>query len=136
MQEVCVKNDTSSHTLQGYFTSALCVPISHSARSLLNPLCCSFKIAQSDDASPVDRFVNLLFNNLNWTVTEFLVALKEIETAAKNRAGADLRDLQRKCNITFELATFLFKCVFLVELRIECCLQDARGLDLLCPGSD
>ena len=37
--------------------------------------------------NPVEMasFLNNIFNNLNWTVTEFHVSLKEMEDAAKNR---------------------------------------------------
>jgi len=62
-------------------------------------------------------FLNHIFNNLNWTVTEFHVSLKEIEDAAKKRLSGDLRDLQRKCNITFELSTHLFRVLELLTLE-------------------
>jgi len=65
----------------------------------------------------LSSFLNHIFNNLNWTVTEFHVSLKEIEEAAKNRLSADLRDLQRKCNITFELSTHLFRVLELLTLE-------------------
>ena len=105
-------------------------------------------ISESEDHSAISNFLNLLFNNLNWTVTEFLVALKEIETAAKNRfvhlsvqsvihrsllvtgcrSSSDLRELQRKCNITFELATFLFRIIEILTYASPWLFL--RGLDI------
>lgn len=109
-QELCAKNDTSSVLLQDCFRSAIS------------------SISESEDHSAISNFLNLLFNNLNWTVTEFLVALKEIETAAKNRSSSDLRELQRKCNITFELATFLFRIIEILTYASPWLFL--RGLDI------
>jgi len=76
-----------------------------------------FHASASKNLDGLNAFLNHIFNNLNWTVTEFHVALKEIEDAAKNRLSADLRDLQRKCNITFELSTHLFRVLELLTLE-------------------
>lgn len=92
-----------------------------------------FRASAHRNRTGINAFLNHIFNNLNWTVTEFHVALKEIEDAAKNRLSADLRDLQRKCdpcilhagfegcgcrcNITFELSTHLFRVLELLTLE-------------------
>eukprot|EP00656_Telonema_subtile_P018955 TRINITY_DN2029_c0_g1_i1.p1 TRINITY_DN2029_c0_g1~~TRINITY_DN2029_c0_g1_i1.p1 ORF type:complete len:787 (+),score=174.81 TRINITY_DN2029_c0_g1_i1:124-2484(+) len=115
-QELCDKNDTSSAVLQRHFQTALT------------------EASRDTDSSTLNEFLNLVFNNLNWTVTEFLVALKEIETAAKSRLSTDLRELQRKCNITFELATFLFRVIeVLTHTNPELFLQsDDVALSRIC----
>uniref|UniRef100_A0A7I4BXX7 RING-type E3 ubiquitin transferase n=1 Tax=Physcomitrium patens TaxID=3218 RepID=A0A7I4BXX7_PHYPA len=47
-------------------------------------------------------FLNRLFNTLNWTITEFSVAIKEMQEQSDLRQVPDL--LQRKCTIMFELS--------------------------------
>ncbi|KAG0626698.1 hypothetical protein M758_2G144800 [Ceratodon purpureus] len=47
-------------------------------------------------------FLNRLFNTLNWTITEFSVAIKEMQEHSDLRQVSDLQ--QRKCTIMFELS--------------------------------
>ncbi|XP_024400550.1 E3 ubiquitin-protein ligase RKP [Physcomitrium patens] len=47
-------------------------------------------------------FLNRLFNTLNWTITEFSVAIKEMQEHSDLRQVPDL--LQRKCIVMFELS--------------------------------
>jgi Kip1 ubiquitination-promoting complex protein 1 len=47
-------------------------------------------------------FLNRLFNTLNWTITEFSVAIKEMQENVDRHQVQDLQ--QRKCTIMFELS--------------------------------
>ncbi|PRP88001.1 hypothetical protein PROFUN_04429 [Planoprotostelium fungivorum] len=86
---------------------------------------CSSKIYQevfkgecNKDMTLCSEFINRIFNNLNWAITEFGVAALELQTATNRHYAAELQQHQRKCNVMFELSVCLTRIVELVTLEI------------------
>ncbi len=63
-----------------------------------------------------DTFLNQLLTTLNWTVTEFTVALGDLPSAAAPHHARDLPAQHRKCNVMFELAVS----AGLVQATLDC----------------
>ncbi|KAK3240182.1 hypothetical protein CYMTET_49961, partial [Cymbomonas tetramitiformis] len=63
-------------------------------------------------------FTNRIFNTLNWTITEFSVAMKEMQDAISKRQVSDLQQHQRKCTIMFELSVNLGRILEFLTLRL------------------
>eukprot|EP00850_Spirogloea_muscicola_P003185 SM000012S25447 [mRNA] locus=s12:1115664:1123627:- [translate_table: standard] len=62
-------------------------------------------------------FLNQLFNTLNWTVTEFSAAIKEMQDTLNRRQP--VQDLQqRKCSIMFELSCNLERILEFFALQV------------------
>jgi len=67
------------------------------------------------------EFINLIFNNLNWAITEFEVAANKLQTPANRHERVhpgESQQHQRKCNIMYELSVCLARIVELVSLEI------------------
>eukprot|EP01117_Protostelium_nocturnum_P008236 TRINITY_DN2939_c0_g2_i1.p1 TRINITY_DN2939_c0_g2~~TRINITY_DN2939_c0_g2_i1.p1 ORF type:complete len:1088 (-),score=416.38 TRINITY_DN2939_c0_g2_i1:26-3289(-) len=83
-----------------------------------------FRNVCSEDMNLLSEFINRVFNNLNWAITEFGVASKELQTTASslpfaiNAMYPELIQHQRKCNVMFELSICLIRIVELVSLEI------------------
>ncbi|QDZ23495.1 E3 ubiquitin-protein ligase [Chloropicon primus] len=57
-----------------------------------------------------NAFLNRLFTIMNWTATEFTVAMKEIhDSRSSHSSSAELQQQQRKCTIMFELSVNLLR---------------------------
>eukprot|EP00743_Colponemidia_sp_Colp-15_P003211 GILK01003470.1.p1 GENE.GILK01003470.1~~GILK01003470.1.p1 ORF type:complete len:1178 (+),score=186.27 GILK01003470.1:64-3597(+) len=66
-----------------------------------------------------NSFLNTLFNNLNWTVTEFNVTLKDLQQVpTRRRASPEVVQLQRKCTVMFELSAHLLRLLEFVALEL------------------
>jgi len=57
----------------------------------------------------VDHFLNRLFNNLNWVVSEFVVSMKD--------TAQHLVEVQQRCYIMFELAVNLIRMLEVISLN-------------------
>lgn len=70
-----------------------------------------------DDPELLGTFVNRLFNTLNWTVTEFSVAVKEMQDS--NVPHGQIPELQQqKCNIMYELSCNLLRILEFLSLQL------------------
>jgi len=69
----------------------------------------SFRITCQRDTHLVNTFLNLLFNNLNYIVSEFGSSIKEFHTALTRRAPSDFQQSQRKITVMFELSVNLLR---------------------------
>jgi Kip1 ubiquitination-promoting complex protein 1 len=56
-----------------------------------------------------NAFLNRLFTIMNWTATEFTVAMKEIQDSRGSFSSTELQQQQRKCTIMFELSVNLLR---------------------------
>lgn len=54
-------------------------------------------------------FLSRLFTIMNWTATEFTVAMKEIQDSRGRHSSTELQQQQRKCTIMFELSVNLLR---------------------------
>lgn len=70
-------------------------------------------------------FLNRIFNTLNWTITEFSVAMKEMNHAVSKRQANDLQHYQRKCTIMFELSVNLERILEFLTLHLWHVFLDA-----------
>jgi hypothetical protein len=70
-------------------------------------------------------FLNRIFNTLNWTITEFSVAMKEMNHAVSKRQANDLQHHQRKCTIMFELSVNLERILEFLTLHLWHVFLDA-----------
>ena len=71
-----------------------------------------------EDPKLIAEFLNKVFNNLNWAITEFGVCAKEVlscrsmlnfklQNALQSHFVAELQQFQRKCTVMFELSVTL-----------------------------
>lgn len=81
-----------------------------------------------------EPFLNKLFNMLNWTITEFSVALKDIMDNLRRRQFTEIHQQQRKWTIMFELSINLERIIeFLAnELPEIFCIGDSINMVRLC----
>ena len=77
------------------------------------------------DAKLLSGFLNRIFNTLNWTITEFSVAMKEMNHAITKRQANDLQHHQRKCTIMFELSVNLERILEFLTLHLWHVFLDA-----------
>mmetsp|Transcript_34159 Transcript_34159/g.87346 ORF Transcript_34159/g.87346 Transcript_34159/m.87346 type:complete len:796 (-) Transcript_34159:86-2473(-) len=79
-----------------------------------------------------DAFLNRLFNTLNWTITEFTVACKELRdiSQAGGRRVPDLQQHQRKCTIMFELSVNLERILEFISLELPAVFLRGSALNL------
>lgn len=83
------------------------------------------------DGALLSGFLNRLFNTLNWTITEFSVALKEMHDALGRGQVPDLQQHQRKCTIMFELTVNLERILeFLTQTLPDVFLDEEEGINL------
>ena len=79
-------------------------------------------------------FLNKLFNTLNWTITEFSVALKDIMEIVRRRQFTDIQQQQRKWTIMYELSINLERIIEFLTLEVPevFCLGDSINMVRLC----
>ena len=79
-------------------------------------------------------FLNKLFNMLNWTVTEFSVALKDIMEIVRRRQFTDIQQQQRKWTIMYELSINLERILEFLTLELPevFCAGDSINMTRLC----
>ena len=83
------------------------------------------------DSKLLAQFLDRLFNTLNWTITEFSVAMKEMmDITATRRTSPDIRQHQRKCTVMFELSITLERVIEFLTLELPGVFLDADSLDL------
>lgn len=71
------------------------------------------------DAEPpvvMSEFLNLLFNTLNWCVSEFSVGMNEYKSASQDRRK-DTSPIQKKCLVMFELGGSLMRLLEIVTMH-------------------
>lgn len=67
-----------------------------------------FRDLCSKESDVVDSYLNKIFNNLNWALTEFGVAAKEFQTAL-SRHFTEVQQFQRKCTVMFDFSFNLLR---------------------------
>jgi len=65
----------------------------------------------------VNGFLNRIFNNLNWAITEFGVSAKEFQTAL-SRHYTEIQQFQRKCNVMFDFSFTLLRMLEFVAYEL------------------
>lgn len=80
--------------------------------------CCDEQPQQTAD------FLNRVFDNLNWTMTEFGLALAEVDALGEDMAGAQTH---RKCTIMFELSVNLLRVLEFCCLRLSKAFLDTQA---------
>jgi Kip1 ubiquitination-promoting complex protein 1 len=76
-----------------------------------------------------DAFLNRLFNTLNWTVTEFVVVLKEVHDAVTAQRAADA-NAQRRCGLMFELSVNLERLLEFLASQLPAAFRGGSTLNL------
>lgn len=86
------------------------------------------------DPDVLASFLNKLFNMLNWTVTEFSVALKDIMEIVRRRQFPDIQQQQRKWTIMYELSLNLERILEFLTLELPeiFCVGDSINMTRLC----
>jgi len=85
----------------------------------------------SKNQSLLNDWLNKVFNNLNWAITEFGVAAKELQAALPRHIAPELQQHQRKVNVMFELSVTLAKLLEFVSLEMpETFLNPSAGQEL------
>ena len=83
------------------------------------------------DRELLAEFLDRLFNTLNWTITEFSVACKELlEDQRSNLLTPEGRQHQRKCTVMFELSVTLERVLEFISLDLPSAFLDSSSLDL------
>ena len=83
------------------------------------------------DRELLAEFLDRLFNTLNWTITEFSVACKDLlEDQRSNRLTPEGRQHQRKCTVMFELSVTLERVLEFISLDLPSAFLDSSSLDL------
>jgi Kip1 ubiquitination-promoting complex protein 1 len=78
-----------------------------------------------EDPKLLERFLDRVFNTLNWTITEFGVALKEMLDMRQRAAAA--RNLQRKCTVMLELSATLERVLEFLTLELPAAFLDSQA---------
>jgi len=76
-----------------------------------------FKELCTREFSAVNEFLNKVFNNLNWAITDFGVSIKECQSAVSKGSSPELQQAQRKCNVMFELSVNLLRVLELISFE-------------------
>jgi Kip1 ubiquitination-promoting complex protein 1 len=71
----------------------------------------------------LNSFLNRIFNNLNWAITEFGVAAKEFQTAL-SRHFSEVQQFQRKCNVMFDFSFTLLRVLEFVSHEVPSIFLD------------
>ena len=77
------------------------------------------------DPKLLEKFLDRVFNTLNWTITEFGVALKEMLDMRQRAAAA--RNLQRKCTVMLELSVTLERVLEFLTLELPVAFLDSSA---------
>lgn len=78
-----------------------------------------FRDACLDDLPLLNEFLNIVFNNINWALTEFDIAAKELQKIMnQNRYAIELQQVQRRTNQTFDIAVSLFSMVEFISMEV------------------
>jgi len=72
----------------------------------------------------LNEFLNRVFNNLNWTITEFGVSAKEFQGSLSKQFSSELQQFQRKCNVMFDLSVNLLQILEFVAKEVPSSFLD------------
>jgi Kip1 ubiquitination-promoting complex protein 1 len=80
----------------------------------------------ADGGNVMSEFINKLFNNLNWTVSELEVAMRNLIQSTQNVFAyeEETQTLQRRCSIMFELSVSLLRLVEAISLETPRAILD------------
>eukprot|EP01114_Cavostelium_apophysatum_P005195 TRINITY_DN1593_c0_g1_i2.p1 TRINITY_DN1593_c0_g1~~TRINITY_DN1593_c0_g1_i2.p1 ORF type:complete len:489 (+),score=140.49 TRINITY_DN1593_c0_g1_i2:334-1800(+) len=77
-----------------------------------------FREVCAKDPQLLNEFLNRVFNNLNWAVTEFGVMAKELQgIISSNHYVNEMQQIQRKTNVMFELSVSLLRMIEFITLE-------------------
>jgi len=74
-------------------------------------------------------FLNKLFTIMNWTATEFTVAMKEIQDSRSAHSSTELQQQQRKCTIMFELSVNLLRLLEFIVRELPATFLKANSVN-------
>lgn len=71
-------------------------------------------------------FVNRLFSTLNWTLTEFTVAVGELHNLRGQRSILEVQNQYRRTGLMFELSVNFLRLLEFVVVSAGCCVSQHR----------